>query len=262
MSEELEFAIKLAKDAGKILMQKINNAVIKKYKRDKRNIVTNADLKTEKIILGMIRRKYPKHKIYSEELGEDKKEEKNIWFIDSLDGTKYYVTGVNLFSVSIAFWRGDKPILGVVYMPASDDLYWAETGKGAYHNNKKIKVSSIRQMKEAIIYLDIAGINKFKKKEASIVLKKFNLIFKNSYRIRSFGWGSAGLCFIAQGAIDAYFDLSGKVKIYDLAAGIIVAEESGAKISGLDGNFHGQRVGHLVVTNGLLHKKFLKLLNS
>ena len=262
MSKELKFAIKLARDAGKILMDGLDKAVVKRYKIDRRDIVTSMDLKSEELIVSRIKKEYPNHKIYSEECGKIKASSDYVWIIDPLDGTKYYAAGVNFFDLSIALWKGNEPVLGVVYSPASDDLYWAEKGKGAFCNNRKIKVSKINKLDEAIVYLEIAASDKLKPDEYKLAMERFELIFKNIYRFRGFGLGARACCYIAQGGYDAYFDLTGKEEILDLAAGIIIAKEAGAKITGLDGKFQSQDTSHVVITNGKIHNDFLKLLNN
>lgn len=262
MKQELKFAIKLARDAGKLVIDRLDKVVIEKSKADKRDICTKVELEAEKMIINRIKKKYPRHKIYGEEYGKIKGESDYIWIIDPLDGTKYYISGIKIFDISIALYNGDSPIIGVVYLPATGDIYFAEKGKGAFHNQKRIAVSNIGKLKESIIYLDIAGSDRLKPKEQRITLKRLELIFKNIYRFRAFGLGAVACCYLSQGGFEGYFDLTGKEKIWDIAAGIVIAKEAGAKVTGLDGKYHGQDTSNIVITNGKIHNKFLKLLNS
>lgn len=262
MTKELKFAIKLAKDAGKIVIDGLDKVVVKKSKADKRDIYTNIDREAERMIINRIKKKYPHHKIYGEEYGKIDAESDYVWIIDPIDGTKYYVAGIKLFDVSIALWKGDTPIVGVVYSPALNDIYFAEKGKGAFHNQKRLRVSNINRLNESIIYLDITGSNKLKTEEQKITMRRLELIFKNVYRFRAFGLGAVACCYVAQGGYDGYFDLTGKEKILDIAAGITIAKEAGAKVTGLDGKYHGQDTSNIVITNGKIHNKFLKLLKE
>lgn len=262
MTEELKFAIELIKDAGKIVMDGLGKVVVKKHKLDKRDICTNIDQEVEKMIVNRIKKRYPHHKIYGEEYGKISAKSDYIWLIDPIDGTKYYLSGIKFFNLSIALWKNDVPIIGVVYFPASDDMYFAEKGEGAFHNQKRIRVSNVNRLEESIIYLDIPGSNKLKAGEQKTALKRLEAIFKNAYRFRAFGLGAAACCYVAEGGYDGYFDLSGKEKIFDIGAGIVIAKEAEAKITGLDGKYHGQNTSHIVITNGKIHNKFLKLLNS
>ncbi len=261
MTQELKFAIKLAKEAGKIIMNSLDKVIIERSKLDKRDICTDIDEKVEKMLVSKIKKQYPHHKIYGEEYGKVEGGRDYVCIIDPLDGTKYYFSGIKLFDVSIALWKGNLPIAGVVYLPATDDIYFAEKGKGAFHNQKRIKVSNIDKLKESIIYLDITGSNKLKPEEQKVAMERLKLIFENTYRFRAFGLGAVACCYIAQGGLEAYFDLTGKEKILDIAAGIIIAKEAGAKITALDGKYHGQNTSHIVITNGKIHNQFLKLLN-
>jgi len=261
MTQELKFAIKLAKEAGKIIMNGLDKVIIERSKLDKRDICTNIDEKVEKMLVSRIKKQYPHHKIYGEEYGKIKGESDYVWIIDPLDGTKYYSSGIKLFDVSIALWKGNLPIAGVVYLPATNDIYFAERGIGAFCNQKRIKVSGINKLSDSIIYLDITGSNKPKPNEQKTAMERLRLIFENVYRFRAFGLGAVACCYIAQGGLEGYFDLTGKEKILDIAAGITVAKEAGAKITGLDGKYHGQNTSHVVITNGKIHNEFLKLLN-
>ncbi len=262
MSEELKFAIELAKEAGEILMNGFDRVRVEKTKADKRDILTNMDLEAEKIIIEKIKQKYPSHQIDGEEYGRIKGDSDYLWILDALCGTKYYAKGIKLFNVSIALWKGDEPIIGVIYLLTIGDLYWAEKDKGAFCNNKRIRVSDIDNLKEAIIYLDMASSDKLRVEEHKLFSKRLELISKHAYRFRALGLGGFACCFIAQGGYEAYFDLSGKEEVLDVAAGIVIAKEAGATITGLDGKFHGQNVSHLIITNGKIHNEFLKLLNS
>ena len=262
MTKELKFAIKLAENAGKILISGLDKVIVKKTKSDKRDICTNVDIAAEEMIIKRIKSKYPDHKIYSEEKGKIKGTSSYVWIIDPIDGTKYYINGIKLFSTSIALWKNDEPIIGVIYLPGFNDIYWAEKGKGAFCNQKRIKVSSVNNLKNSMITLDITSINKLNPSKQKIAMRRLEAILKNTYRFRVFGLGSLSLCSIAKGGLEGYFDLSGKEEILDIAAGIVIAKESGAKITGLDNKYRGQGTSHIVITNGKIHNKFLKLLNN
>lgn len=261
MNQELKFAIETAKQAGKIIMSGLARVKIEGHKAEKQHIITNIDLEAEKVIIERIKQNYPEHQIYSEECGRIKEGSDYIWLIDPLCGTKYFAKGIKLFNVSIALWKGDEPILGVVHLPAVGDTYWAEKGRGAFCNNKRIKVSDIDRLDESRVCLAVTGSNRLTQDEYVLVNKRLELILRNLYRFHAFGFGGA-LCFIAHGGLEAFFDLTGKEDILDMAAGMVIAKEAGAKVTGLDGKFHGQDTSHLVITNGKIHDDFLKLLNE
>ena len=151
MSEYLDIAITAAKKAGKVLMGYYNKEVHFEKKEDN-SFVSEADLASEKTILKTILEKFPGHAYYSEEKGESKNNSEYCWYIDPLDGTHNFLHNLPLFSVSIALAKGNKFIMGVIYQPYSNEIFFAETAKGAFWNNERIKVSK-RRMDEAMFFL-------------------------------------------------------------------------------------------------------------
>lgn len=262
MTEQLKFAIYLAKTAGETLVAGFDNSFIKYSQVNRRNVVTNMDLESEKMIIGLIKKKYPDHKIISEECGKIEGKSDYVWIIDPLDGTKYYSAGIKACNVLISLWKDNTPLVGVVYLPFTKDIYWAEKGKGAFFNRKKIFVSKVKKFKESVVFVDAARSEKLNQEELHLAAKKLGVILENCYRLRGISFGPLPLCYMAQGIAEAFFDLTGKEKIWDLAPGFVIVSEAGGKITGLDGKFHGQNISNAVVTNGKVHNEFLKLLNS
>ncbi len=262
MIEQLKFAVHLAKKAGDMLVDGFDSCFLKNPQLYKRDEVTNMDLESEKMIIGLIKKKYPGHKIISEECGKIEGKSDYVWIIDPLDGTKYYSAGIKLCNVLISLWKGNMPLVGVVYMPFTKDIYWAEKGGGAFFNHKKISVSKVNSFKESVAYVDATKSNQLSKREKDVAAKRLGVILKNSYRLRGISLGPAPLCYIAQGIAEAFFDLTGKERIWDLAAGFVIVKEAGGRITSLDGKFHGQDISNVVVTNDKIHNEFLKLLNS
>ncbi|MFH0739791.1 MAG: inositol monophosphatase [bacterium] len=262
MTQELKFAIHLAKTASETLLEGFN--IFQKNPQDYHiSQVTNMDLASEKTIIGLIKKKYPSHKIISEECGIIEGASDYIWIIDPLDGTKYYSAGIKLCNVLISLWKGGTPLVGVVYMPFTGDIYWAEKGGGAFFNKKKILVSHIKNLKESAVFVEAAKSNLLNKKELHLAGKRLGAVLEICYRLRGVSLGPLPLCYIAQGIADAFIDLTGRGGIWDLAPGFVIAKEAGARITGLDGKFHGQDMScNIVVTNGKIHTEFLKLLNS
>jgi len=145
-------AIKAAKEAGDILFE--NFQKIKQVdKKGERELVSNVDLASEKKIIEIIKDKYPDHDILCEESGVHDNSSDYRWVIDPLDGTHNYIYGINMFGVSIALDYKGEIILGVINMPSTNELYWAEKGKGAYLNDERIHVSD-RGMKNALAIYD------------------------------------------------------------------------------------------------------------
>ena len=139
-SRELEVAIKAALQAGKILEKYFEGEILRETKEDK-SIVTRADRESEDVIKKLISETYPDHSIWGEETGLTENGNEYKWHIDPLDGTRNFANGIPFFAVSIALQHEGEIIVGVVYNPAMKALFYAEKGKGAYWNKKRIFVS-------------------------------------------------------------------------------------------------------------------------
>ena len=256
-----KLAVDLAKYAGKMLIDNSDKISVVEFK-DRQDICTNMDLKIEKMIISKIEENFPDHNILSEEIGDLKKESDYLWILDPIDGTKHYLRGLPLYTVSIALQYRGEIILGVIYNPSTQRLYHATKGHGAFLNNKKIKVSSTNDLENSFIYLDISKILELSDKESKIALSRLQELLYKTYRIRHLGVGSLGFSYLAQGGYDGYFDLTGKTKFVDIAAGIIILKEAGGEATDLDGTPIDKNSKHFIASNGLIHKKLLKLLNN
>ena len=259
MSPELKFTIDLAKRAGAVALRGIDKINSIK-KNDARDVSTDVDIQVERLIVSSLQKKFPKYNIIREEEEDINNGSDFTWAIDPIDGTKYFVKGIKLFNISIGLLYKNKPFLGVIYNPGFGDCYWAEKNKGAFLNNKKLAVSKINKLSAAIVALDMFRSDQLPKKQQRIFIKRLVKIISNVYRVRSFGCGSLSLVYLAQGYFDAYVDLTGQEEIKDLAAGLIIAKEAGAKLSNLNGGSVGLDVNSILVTNKIIHKKIIDLL--
>ena len=249
--KELEVAVSAAKKAGKILLGRMGKTRVSEIK-GKADMSTDADIESEKAIIGFIESAFPKHSIIGEETGKKDKGSESTWIIDPLDGTKNYFKRIPIFSVSIALAREKEIVLGVVFDPVAKMLYHAERGKGCFLNGERIRVSKTRSLDRATVFFDSGNLGKANPES----LRKMG---EKIYRVRNFGVGSLALCYLAQGAYDAYVG-NPNVKIMDIAAGTLIAGEAGAKVTGLKGetaNLFESRA--LVASNGLLHKGLLEI---
>ncbi len=169
-----------------------------------------------------------------------------------MDGTKNYFGKIPIFSVSIALAREKEIVLGVVFDPSTGMLYHAENGKGAFLNGERIGVSQTKNLDKSTVFLDGGKLGKMNPMHLDRMAKKI-------YRIRNFGNGSLGLCYVAQGGYDAYVG-SAVTKVMDIAAGLVIAEGAGATITDKkDGKPDLFKSREIVASNGLLHKELLEI---
>jgi len=248
-----QLAIKAAKEAGKILMQYYRKGIKGKVKFAD-NLVSKVDLESERKIIGLIKSKYPEHSILSEE-GGGKKGNSYKWIIDPLDGTHNYLYGIPLFGTSIALEYNGEVMLGVIYLPYYNQLFVAEKGKGAFLNNKRIKVSKTNKLKKAMVLYD-GGLQRDKK----IKLKALAKLVDSVFRIRILGAACASLTYIANGDADIYMEHS--TNPWDIAAGLLIIEEAGGKVTGLDGRKHDLSEKGFVASNGKLHNNIIRIIKT
>ncbi|MBW2980881.1 inositol monophosphatase [Candidatus Woesearchaeota archaeon] len=243
-------AIKAAKEAGKILIRYYGKP-IKVYVKEENNLFSTADLEAEKKVISIIKSKYPEHSILSEECGT-KKGNSYRWLIDPLDGTHNYLHGLPLFGVSIALEKDKEVILGVIYLPCYNRLYVAEKGKGAFLNNKRIKVSNTNKLKKAMMLYD-GGLRRGKKAK----LKALDKLVDSVFRIRILGAACFNLTSLANGDADIYMEHS--TNPWDVAAGLLIIEEAGGKVTTLDGKKHDISEKGFVASNGKLHNNIITI---
>lgn len=244
-------AIKAAKEAGQILLE--NFKKIKRVDRKgERELVSNVDIASENKILEIIKGEYPDHDILCEESGLKDNNSDYKWVIDPLDGTHNYIHGINMFGVSIALEYKGEIVLGVINMPSTNELYCAEKGNGAYLNDERIHVSD-RGMKNALaiydsgLYVETEARTKFL---ANLVTKIFN--------IRVFGASTRHLTYVASASADLQIEYGDKP--WDFAAGGLIVEESGGKITKLDGSKWSIYNEGYISSNGVFHDEILEML--
>lgn len=248
------FAVGIARNAGALLKKKFNKTHAIQYKGDI-NIVTEADKMSEHLIIKSIRRNFPDHGILSEESPAIAGAGKIRWIVDPLDGTTNYAHGYPVFCVSIALERDGNVVLGVIYDPMRDDLFSAVRGKGAYLNSKKLSVSSIRDISRSLL---ATGFPYDIRESRDNNLDYFNRMAVKVQAIRRAGAAALDLAYLAAGRFDGFWEL--KLKPWDTAAGCLMVEEAGGRISDLSGKKWNIASPGVLASNGLIHQKMLDVL--
>ena len=251
-SKELAVAIKAAQEAGKILEKHFETEILKEFKEDA-SLVTLADRECEDIIKKIILSTYPGHSILGEETGMTENNTEYVWHIDPVDGTRNFSNGIPLFAVSVALVHQDEVIVGVIYNPATRSLFYAEKGKGAYLNDVKIFVS-----KDDAAHSIISGGKSRKELDRKLYRKLMHDLPEkiNGVTIRDFGAATLDLAYLACGGTEATIQIG--LHIHDFAAGVLIVEEGGGKITTLDGNPWKFPEGCFVASNGIFHDKLVE----
>lgn len=237
ISKRKQIAIRAAQEVGRILLNNFGRKISIKSKGD-RDLVTNIDKKAEKTILKLIRNNFPTDGILSEESPYSPSSSGYKWIIDPIDGTHNFIHNIPIFGTSIAVEFKDKVVLGLIYMPCTNELYIAQKGKGAYRNGKKIFVSK-RKLKEATLIYDSSI--RFHKNE---MLKSLGELLERAFNVRMFGSTVRGLTYVAEGKVEAEIEFNDKV--WDFAAGLLLVEEAGGKSTDFRGD-HGIQIQAVIL---------------
>ncbi len=230
------------------------------------DLVTEMDREVEAGFLRTVRRHFPGHEVLSEEMEdaercavwrEPARKNKIRWIIDPLDGTTNYAHGFPHFAVSAGIERRGKIVMGGVYNPMLRELYFAERGRGAWRNEKRIHVSQTRKLKRALLATGFPY--DFRTNEQNSFMD-FRLMSGQSRAVRRAGAASLDLCDLACGRFDGFWEL--KLKPWDVAAGSLVIEEAGGRIT----DFYGHRLDiygdSFLASNGYLHAAMGKVLTG
>lgn len=232
LKTEKQIAIKAAKKTGKMLMKKFtthNRANVRL--KNKHEIVTPADLASEKIILAAIKKHFPEHNILSEEVGKTGNQKSDyLWLIDPLDGTTNFSMGNPLFSISIALTKNERIVLGIIYVPFLDELYLAQAGKTSTLNNKKINISQVNKINDALLTFCHGNDGQSIKRAINI-----HHYFKTTARdIRQIGSAAIELALVARGKTEAII-IPG-AHPWDVAAGVLLVRGAGGVVTDMFGH--------------------------
>jgi myo-inositol-1(or 4)-monophosphatase len=255
MEQIISVATDAAKEAGAVLRELFAERTKRFEMKNAHDIVAEADLKSEAIILGRIKDAFPDHAILSEEAGENGKESEYKWIVDPLDGTINFSRGITEFSVSIAVSRNDELVFGLVYEPVSDRIFVAEKGTGAMMNGERIRVSDERNLVNTLLATDNTS-------NIPNRIRNFRLLEQvcaNVRHVRIFGSSALHLARIAAGEIDAYYKID--CNYWDNAAGILILREAGGMVTDMNGVDISLKSDTIVATNESVHEELLKLLN-
>ena len=244
-------ALSAAKEAGKVLLKHYEKKEIGKEKAN-RTLVSKADIGANKTIIKIIKKNFPQHNILSEETPFEDNNSDYKWIIDPLDGTHNFLHDIPLFGTSIALEHKNEIILGILHFPILKLTAIAEKGKGAYVNGKKIKVSGRKNLEHSFIAFEYAYTNR---KEKINFLSKF---VNTAIDLRNFGSAIYDLLLVACGKCDGFVILS--THEWDIAAGFLLVEESGGKITDIKGEKCNIHEDKFIVSNGKIHGKILKFL--
>ena len=255
-NKELNTARQAVKEAGKCLMRRFNktNQISRKGVID---LVTEADLQSEKIILEIIRESFPDDSILAEETGKHGSIKERAWIIDPLDGTTNFAHGFPFFAVSIGFQAEGEIILGIVYSPSLKERFEAVKDRGSTLNGNHIKVSENRDLNSSLL---ATGFPYSIREDSEQVIGLLEKILIRAQGVRRAGAAAIDLCYVAAGRLDGFWEQG--LKPWDTAAGSLIVREAGGKVSDYQGEPYNPFQENIAASNPFIFDELINAIND
>ena len=221
------------------------------------NLVTEADHAAEKAILSVIKSHFPDHQVLAEETGEIIQDSVYKWIIDPIDGTVNFAHGIPLNCVSIGLEHEGNVIMGAVYNPHLNEFFFAEKGKGATLNDQPIRVSTETAAVKACL---VTGFPYTYINMPNGPLEIFDRFIRKGVPVRRLGSAAIDLCWVAAGRFDGFYEH--KLEPWDSAAGFLMVEEAGGKVTDFTGAPYSVYQHRILATNGFIHEEMLAVINN
>ncbi len=242
------------REAGTIIRRQWNDAkqIVFKGRID---LLTQTDLAVEAYLREALPRILPGSTVLAEESHTSLEPGGLTWIIDPIDGTTNYAHGLPVVAVSVGLWKDGRVVLGAVYLPVLEELFWAVRGKGAFLNGARIRVSAEAALQKSLIATSFPyGFHE----EADLICERFKRVLLASQGVRRLGSAATDLAYTACGRFEGYYETG--LKPWDTAAGWLLVEEAGGRVSGLDGSPYRLGEYMIVASNGRVHEELLALL--
>jgi myo-inositol-1(or 4)-monophosphatase len=249
LKKYLETAIQIAREGGDVLRNFFGKVQHIHDKKNAGDLVTEADIESDCIIRNALQEAYPTHSILTEESGRySRKESDFLWIVDPLDGTTNYAHCFPFFSVSIALLYQKELLVGVVYNPISQELFHAVRGGGAFLGEEPIAVSRAKDLEHSLL---ATGFPYDRRQNSDNNYKEFTHLTHLTQGVRRLGSAALDLAYVACGRLDGYWERG--IKAWDIAAGVLLVQESGGKVSGYEENQLDIFSSEVLATNGYIH---------
>lgn len=256
----IELAIKAAREAGGILQDFAARGFRIEHK-GRINLVTEADLASERHIKELIASHYPAHRILAEESGasaqQNNSADEYTWIIDPLDGTTNFSHGFPCYAVSIGVEYKGQSVAGVIYDPTRDEMFAAECGAGATLNGERIRVSEVETLERGLI---VSGFPYDVRERMDDYLPSWREFLRHAQGVRRLGAAAIDMACVACGRMDGFWEKG--LNAWDVAAGWVIIEEAGGRVTKLDGSSFDNHSASLLCTNALIHDEMLAVLKA
>jgi myo-inositol-1(or 4)-monophosphatase len=253
----LNFAIQTAHEAGRILQERVGRS-IQITNKGAIDLVTEADLAAERLIIERIKSYHPRHAVLAEESGASDSaggpRSEYQWIVDPLDGTTNFAHGYPCFCVSIALEHDGVIEVGVIYDPTRDETFAAERGDGATLNGRPVHVSEIDDLNRAMLCTGFP----YDVRDRGNFARHFSNFIMNAQAVRRDGSAALDLAYVACGRFDGFWEEG--LRPWDVAAGVLLVEEAGGRVSHYDGTPFDIYTPPIVASNGLVHEPMMSVL--
>lgn len=251
----LSTAIEAVIKAGQIQMDFIDSG-FKISKKGKIDLVTEADVAVERMFRELIGKRFPDHTILAEEFGQEKdtRGASHCWVFDPIDGTNNYAHGLPIFCSSLALEIDGRGEIGAIYDPTRKELFVAERGGGAFLNGRPIHVSEAATLVESML---VTGFPYDVHGRIPEIVGLFGDFVGKARAVRRLGSAALDICYVAAGRMDGFWEQD--LKPWDIAAGAVILEEAGGKVTDFSGGPFASRRPQLLATNGKIHDQMLQI---
>ncbi len=255
MNEYLEYCIPIVRETGHMLLQQMDGNTLLGSKTSTIDLLTAADQHAQDMIVNHLRQRFPHHGFLAEEDDQHHTPHAYTWVIDPIDGTTNYWHHMPFFCISVALCHHQIPQVGVVYMPTTDELFYAARGEGAYLNGDRMHVSTANAINQSLL---ATGFPYDRAPGRDNNLVEFGRVMPFVQGIRRCGSAALDLAFVAAGRLDGYWEFH--VRPWDIMAGLVLVEEAGGHITTVrpDGEMAG--AGGILATNGHIHTALHRLI--
>jgi myo-inositol-1(or 4)-monophosphatase len=265
LQEIQEDALRIARQTGELLLEGFGQAKQIETKSTAIDLVTQYDTKAESFITAELQRLFPDHHLVAEEGDYGAQDDAEyLWFIDPLDGTINFAHGFPMFAVSLALYRQQQPLLGVVYDPTRDECFHAIRGEGAFltsnGSRQQLQISETRKLLSSLL---TTGFPYDRHDSELNNLAQFSAFIKRAQGVRRPGVAALDMAYVAAGRLDGYWEY--KLSNWDIAAGVLLVQEAGGTVTGMDSGPVALQPGHklaLIASNGHIQQEMLDVLQS
>jgi myo-inositol-1(or 4)-monophosphatase len=224
------------------------------------DLVTEVDLECERMCRAIIAERFPEHDVLAEEMSTDPGQpaaSSHRWVFDPLDGTTNYAHGLPIFCASLALEIDGRTEVGAIYDPTRTELFTAERGVGAFLNGQRLQVSAAAELIDSML---VTGFPYDVHKRTDELVTMFAAFLGSARAVRRLGSAALDLCYVAAGRFDAFWEQH--LWPWDVAAGALIVEEAGGRVTGMDGSPFNPTAAHLVASNGRIHDAMIEIIRD